>query len=147
MLELPPVPLVKHIGTRKISLGTYISIPSCIYCFLALLFIIDYLFNLLTYLFNLLTYLCIHLSMYLLGWKARSAFTNMRDPAVVQKMLGDWAGSHGENDGGVRYLHLSMYLSVLLASFYVSFFLFISLTIYLVLRLPLLLMIRTVVGI
>ena len=37
----------------------------------------------------------------LLTWKPRLASASMRDPLVIQKMLGDWAGSHGEEDGGV----------------------------------------------
>jgi len=36
-----------------------------------------------------------------LSWKSRSADKSTRDPSAVQKMLADWAGSHGENDGGV----------------------------------------------
>ncbi len=36
-----------------------------------------------------------------LMWKPRLASASMRDPLVIQKMLGDWAGSHGEEDGGV----------------------------------------------
>ena len=36
-----------------------------------------------------------------LTWKPRLASSSMRDPLVIQKMLGDWAGSHGEEDGGV----------------------------------------------
>ena len=36
-----------------------------------------------------------------LGWKGRSSSASTRDPQVIKKMLGDWAGSHGEDDGGV----------------------------------------------
>lgn len=36
-----------------------------------------------------------------IAWKPRATGTNTRDRAVVDKMLGDWAGTHGENDGGV----------------------------------------------
>ena len=37
----------------------------------------------------------------LLTWKPRNHNTSSRDKAVIDKMLGDWAGSHSENDGGV----------------------------------------------
>lgn len=36
-----------------------------------------------------------------LSWKGRAANTSTRDPSAVQKMLSDWAGTHGDNDGGV----------------------------------------------
>jgi Ca2+-binding EF-hand superfamily protein len=36
-----------------------------------------------------------------LSWRARGRHLNTRSKEVVQKMLGDWAGSHGEDDGGV----------------------------------------------
>lgn len=35
------------------------------------------------------------------SWKARAAQTSTRDPAAIQKMLADWAGTHGESEGGV----------------------------------------------
>ena len=35
-------------------------------------------------------------------WKKREQTgSSVRDKATIQKMLGDWAGSHGEDDGGV----------------------------------------------
>lgn len=37
-----------------------------------------------------------------LTWKRRvQAVSSSRDKATVQRMLGDWAGTHGEDDGGV----------------------------------------------
>lgn len=37
-----------------------------------------------------------------LTWKRRvRAVSSSRDKATVQRMLGDWAGTHGEDDGGV----------------------------------------------
>ena len=37
-----------------------------------------------------------------LTWKRREqAISSTRDKATVQRMLGDWAGTHGEDDGGV----------------------------------------------
>ena len=37
-----------------------------------------------------------------IAWKRREqTVSSSRDKATVQKMLGDWAGSHGEDDGGV----------------------------------------------
>lgn len=36
-----------------------------------------------------------------LSWKGRADDRTTRDPSSVQKMLADWAGTHGENDGGV----------------------------------------------
>jgi Ca2+-binding EF-hand superfamily protein len=37
-----------------------------------------------------------------LTWKRREqTVSSTRDKATVQKMLGDWAGTHGEDDGGV----------------------------------------------
>ena len=37
----------------------------------------------------------------LLTWKPRHYNTGSKDKAVIEKMLGEWAGSHSENDGGV----------------------------------------------
>ncbi len=36
-----------------------------------------------------------------IGWKARNVVTNSRDKAFVDKMLGDWTHSVGENEAGV----------------------------------------------
>ena len=37
----------------------------------------------------------------ILTWKPRNVITNSRDKAFVDKMLGDWTHSHGENEAGV----------------------------------------------
>ena len=36
-----------------------------------------------------------------LSWKPRNHNASTKDKAFVDKMLGDWAGTHNENDGGV----------------------------------------------
>lgn len=35
------------------------------------------------------------------SWRDRKAAVSTRHPMAVERMLADWAGTHGENDGGV----------------------------------------------
>jgi hypothetical protein len=44
------------------------------------------------------SHVCLHIHV------GQTASSN-RDKASVQKMIGDWAGSHGEDDGGTYPLH------------------------------------------
>jgi hypothetical protein len=111
MLDLPPAVLVKHIGmylpiNLSINLSVYQSINLSVYQSICLSIYLS--INLLIYLFNyqsiyLTKYLSNHLyisfsislSIYAsigtrkisLSWKDRSAFTNMRDPAVVSRYI------------------------------------------------------------
>jgi hypothetical protein len=61
------------------------------------------------------SYIYIHISYVYSYLHLGQMASSTRDKASVQKMIGDWAGSHGEDDGGTDmciYVYICTYIFV-----------------------------------